>query len=34
MDTEEYIPYTSILENFVIIKKNPDFVADEPEAKK
>lgn len=34
LDTEEYLPYTSVLEGFVILRKNPDYVAEEPDAKK
>lgn len=33
--TEEYFPLTDILEGFVILKKNPNYVPDEdPKAKK
>ena len=32
--TEEYLPYTPILENFVIIRKNPDYKPPEEEVKK
>jgi 26S proteasome regulatory subunit N1 len=27
--TDEFLPYNSILENFVIIKKNPDFIPEQ-----
>lgn len=32
--TEEYISYTPILENIVILKKNPDYKEEEPKEKK
>jgi hypothetical protein len=31
--TEEYLPETKVMENFVILKKNPDYVAEDPNAK-
>jgi 26S proteasome regulatory subunit N1 len=32
--TEEYIPETTILENFVILRKNPEYEAEKEKHKK
>jgi len=32
--SDEYLPYTPILENFVILRKNPDYKPPEEEVKK
>lgn len=32
--TEEYLPETTIMENFVILKKNPDYVDEKAAAEK
>jgi len=32
--TEEYLTYTPIIENFVILRKNPDYKPPEEEKKK
>lgn len=32
--TEEYIPETTIMENFVILRKNPDYEAEKDKVKK
>ena len=29
LGSEEYIPETTIMENFVILRKNPEYVAEE-----
>ena len=31
--TEEYLPETTIMENFVILRKNPDYVEEKPHEK-
>lgn len=34
LDTEEFISESSVLENFIILRSNPDYVADQTEKKK
>ena len=33
LGSEEYLPETGILENFVILRKNPDYVDEKEKAK-
>lgn len=33
-DSEEFISETSVLENFIILRKNPEYVAPEADKKK
>jgi hypothetical protein len=34
LDTEEFISESSVLENFIILRPNPNYIADENEKKK
>lgn len=34
LDTEEFISESSVLENFIILRPNPNYVAEENEKKK
>ena len=33
LGSEEFISVTSVLENFVILRPNPDFITEEPKKK-
>ena len=34
LDTEEYLADTQVLENFIILRENPNYVPDETDKKK